>query len=204
MGAIRGRATLRSVAVPRRLAPLALAVTVTCLGSCTSILLPHVEVGNAPVNERCTHIIAREFTAAGFVPVSWMPNGPPMLFAPRTTGPLTFSMTLGWAVGVSFSQEDPASCPFHLQALDTQPDCMPEACLMSRLPQEANFDGRGGQDSTLALPSLAPAGSACYGITFTCPLSPTGSRQHTAALAELTRRIRAALDKEKSRPSGAR
>src|SRR5262249_35090939 len=89
------------VVVRTTLASAAVVAALACLPTCTSILLPHVEVGNAAVDDRCQETIAREFAAAGFVPVSWMPNGPPMLFAPRTTAPLTFDMTLGWAVGVS-------------------------------------------------------------------------------------------------------
>jgi hypothetical protein len=54
---------------------------------------------------------------------------------------------------------------------------------------------------SLPRPALAPVDPACYGISFACPLSPTGGRQYTAALAELTRRIRAALDAGKARPS---
>jgi hypothetical protein len=93
-----------------------------------------------------------------------------MLFAPRTTAPLTFTPTFGWAIGVSFT----GPCAFHLQALSVEPDCVPLAC------------GFGSM-------SMVPPDRTCYGLFPTCPLSPTGGSDFTEALTELARRIRVEL-----------
>jgi hypothetical protein len=170
-------------------APLAV---VSCYGG---LPLPAVETAASPVNATCVDTIARVFADAGFVPVSLSTTAtPPLLYAPRTTAPLSFTMTLGWAVGVSFPPgELPSGCGFRLQALSIEPDCVPRACISpARSPspqavsaeESASFGFVGG---------LAPSDPSCYGIMPTCPLSPVGGPHYAAALAELARRLRDAL-----------
>jgi hypothetical protein len=142
-------------------------------GSCYNVILPPVEMGNASASEACEDLISRVFAASGFVPVS-MQGAPPMMFAPRTTAPLGYALTTGWAIGVSFTGASAGCSGFQLQALSPEPECMPEPCLFRSQ-------------------ALQPAENACYGITVTCPLSPTGSTDLRAATDELTRRIRAAI-----------
>jgi len=148
---------------------LGAATIVAGAGSCTSIILPQVAMGSAPASPACQDVISRVFAEAGFVPVS-MPDAPPMLFAPRTTAPLTFTPTFGWMIGVSFS----APCAFHLQALSIEPECVPLACAERSM-------------------TMIPPARTCFGIFPTCPLSPTGGSDFAGAIAELTRRIRTAL-----------
>jgi hypothetical protein len=154
------------------------AAAALALGSCANILLTPVAMGNAPVTPACQALITRVFAASGFEPVS-MPDAPPMLFGPRMTAPLTYTMTLGWAIGVSFVGEHAGCRGFQLQALSPEPDCMPEPCL-EPLTQALGM-------------SLQPQPRTCYNLFPTCPLSPTGSPELTAAIAELRRRIDAAL-----------
>lgn len=176
----------------RRRALLPLLATSLLGPSCYQFALPRVETSTAAIDATCADTVHRVFTAAGFVPVSMTDEGPPMLFAPRTTGPLTFSMTLGWGVGVSFVPGgEPINCPFRLQAVSMEPDCMPRACIAPGAPIPPLS---AGEDVTPQPPlSGMPADRACYGIAPTCPLSPVGGPQYTAALTELTRRLRDAL-----------
>jgi hypothetical protein len=150
-------------------AVVALAAAIAAAGSCTSIILPQVAMGTAPASPACQDVISRVFAQSGFVPVS-MPEAPPMLFAPRTMAPLTFTPTFGWMIGVSFS----APCAFHLQALSTEPECVALACAERSM-------------------TMVPPDRTCFGIFPTCPLSPTGGSDFAGAIVELTRRIKMAL-----------
>ena len=174
---------------------IALLATTPLAGlSCTGGLpLPVVETAASPVNATCADTIARVFADAGFVPVSAL-GQPPLLFAPRTTAPLSFTMTLGWAVGVSFPPgELPTGCGFRLQALSLEPDCVPRACIASEL-SPGPPPGRTDMASPSGfVPGLAPSDRLCYGITPTCPLSPVGGPHYAAALSELAHRLRDAL-----------
>lgn len=174
----------------RRIATLAVALAAATAGSCAGIMLPPVEMGSATASPACQAVISRVFADSGFQPVSFA-NQPPMAFAPRMTAPLTFVPTLGWAVGVSFS----APCAFHLQALSTEPECVPSACIPSTTPTRIpRLEGDP--------PSPGPLDRACYLPDPTCPMTPTGGAQYTEALVELTRRINDALAKSPAAGAG--